>query len=68
MDDANKDDIQVKEEKEVKEENANTTGKIYVKQLHQILENPSKNTSDDVQRAIKGLREIPAEHGLRGVS
>jgi len=61
MDDVNKDDIQVKEEKEVEEEDANTAGKIYVKQLHQILENPSKSTSDDVQRAIKGLREIPDE-------
>lgn len=51
--------VQVKEEEEMEE---NTVGKIYVKQLHQILEDPSsKSTSDEVQRAIKGLKEIPDE-------
>lgn len=58
MDDANE-HVQVKEEEEMEE---NTVGKIYVKQLHQILEDPSsKSTSDEVQRAIKGLKEIPDE-------
>lgn len=60
MDDANE-HVQIKEEKEI-EENKSTVGKIFVKQFHQILEEPSlKSTSDDVQRAIKGLKEIPDE-------
>lgn len=61
MDNANE-HIQIKEEKETGEENISAIGKIYVKQLHQILEDPSlKSTNDDVQRAIKGLKEIPDE-------
>ncbi|XP_011690922.1 PREDICTED: serine/arginine repetitive matrix protein 2-like isoform X2 [Wasmannia auropunctata] len=60
MDDAtDKNRVRIKEEKEI----TSTTGKIYVKQPHQILVNSSlKTTNDDeVQRAIKGLREIPDE-------
>ncbi|EGI60396.1 PREDICTED: serine/arginine repetitive matrix protein 2-like isoform X1 [Acromyrmex echinatior] len=54
--------VQVKEESEIKKEDANITGRIFVKQFHQLLEDPLlKSTSDDVQRAIKGLREIPDE-------
>lgn len=38
------------------------SGKIYVKQSHEILKDSSlKNTNDDVQRAIEGLKEIPDE-------
>lgn len=63
MDHANDQDcVKIKEETEVDEENTNTTGKIYVKPLIRIKKDPSlKSTSDDVQRAIKGLREIPDE-------
>jgi len=62
MDDANDKVVQVKEEAEIKKEDTNITGRIFVKQFHQLLEDPLlKSTSDDVQRAIKGLREIPDE-------
>lgn len=62
MENANDNNIQIKEEKEMEEEPRKISGKIYVKQFQQIKEEPSlKNTSDDVQRAIKGLREIPDE-------
>jgi len=61
MDDANDKVVQVKEEPEIKKEDANITGRIFVKQF-ELLEAPLlKSTSDDVQRAIKGLREIPDE-------
>lgn len=43
-------------------EKMKTTSKIYVKQPHEILKDSSlKNTNDDVQRAIEGLKEIPDE-------
>ncbi|KAL6267456.1 hypothetical protein P5V15_000532 [Pogonomyrmex californicus] len=47
----------------VKEEKMETIGKIYVKQPHEILDDPllKSTENDDVQRAIKGLREIPDE-------
>ncbi|XP_018369502.1 PREDICTED: protein SON-like isoform X1 [Trachymyrmex cornetzi] len=62
MDDANDKVVEVKEEPETKKEDANITGRIFVKQFHHLLEDPLfKSTSDDVQRAIKGLREIPDE-------
>lgn len=62
MDGASNKVVQLKEEMEIKKEDANTAGRIFVKQFHQLLEDPLlKNTSDDVQRAIKGLREIPDE-------
>lgn len=63
MDNANVEDhIEIKEEKKMKKETSNAAGKIHVKKLDQILEDPSlKNTSDDVQRAIEGLKEMPDE-------
>ncbi|XP_050463382.1 serine/arginine repetitive matrix protein 1-like [Cataglyphis hispanica] len=43
-------------------EKMKTTSKIYVKQPHEILKDSLlKNTNDDVQRAIEGLKEIPDE-------
>lgn len=43
-------------------EKMKTTSKIYVKQPHEILKDSAlKNTNDDVQRAIEGLKEIPDE-------
>lgn len=52
--------LEIKEK--IKEEKPKSTGKIYVKQFHKVLEDPLlKSTSDEVQRAIKGLREIPDE-------
>ncbi|XP_018395710.1 PREDICTED: protein SON-like isoform X2 [Cyphomyrmex costatus] len=51
---------QIKEE--IKQEDTNIVGKIFVKQFHQLVDDPLLNsTSDDVLRAIKGLREIPDE-------
>lgn len=57
----NNDHIQVKEEIKIKEEESTkTSGRIYAKRPQR--EDPSsKSTNDDVQRAIKGLREIPDE-------
>lgn len=57
-----KDHVQIKEEREARGETTKATGNMYMKQFHQIPEDPLlKSTSDDVQRAIKGLREIPDE-------
>ncbi|XP_012521910.1 serine/arginine repetitive matrix protein 1 isoform X2 [Monomorium pharaonis] len=54
--------VEIKDEIEVKEETPDVAGKIYMKKLDQILEDPMlKSTNDDVQRAIKGLLEIPDE-------
>lgn len=39
----------------------NKIGKIYVRQPHEIMKDSLKNTNDDVQRAIEGLKEIPDE-------
>lgn len=63
MDNANVENLEIKEKKEIKEEIPNASGKIKVKRLDQILEMDPllKSTNDDVQRAIKGLREIPDE-------
>lgn len=56
----NEDHVQIK--KETEEETRKSTGRIYVKKFNEICEDPSaKSTSDDVQRAIKGLKEIPDE-------
>lgn len=47
---------------EVKQEEMKTTGKIHVKQPHELFKDSSlKNTNEDVQRAIQGLKEIPDE-------
>lgn len=41
-------------------ENRETIGKIYLKKLEE-LKPASKNSNNDVQRAIEGLKEIPDE-------
>lgn len=47
---------------EIKQEDVKPTIKIHIKQPHELLKDSSlKNTNDDVQRAIQGLREIPDE-------
>lgn len=60
MDDAN-DYIQIKEENEIEEKPRKIGDKIYVKQFQQMHEDPSSKSTNDVQRAIEGLREIPDE-------
>lgn len=47
---------------DIKQEEMKTTIKIHVKRPHELLKDSSlKNTNDDVQRAIRGLKEIPDE-------
>lgn len=47
---------------DIKQEEVKTIGKIYIKRPHELLKDSSlKNTNDDVQRAIRGLKEIPDE-------
>lgn len=59
MSNANNTEEQTKHKQNEKME---TVYKIYVKKPHEILK-PSllRNTNDDVQRAIEGLKEIPDE-------
>ncbi|XP_071632884.1 uncharacterized protein [Temnothorax longispinosus] len=62
MDNASdKDNDQMKEVKETEGQATKTTGKIFVKKFHQISEEPLLKSDDHVQRAIKGLKEIPDE-------
>lgn len=60
MGDATNDkDVQIKEEKE--ETITETTDNVYSKLFPQTLDPSLKNTSDDVQRAIKNLKEMSDE-------
>lgn len=59
--------IKVEVKEEPSEERMETMCKIYVKPPHEIM-NPSSlaNTNDDVQRAIRGIQEMPDEE-LQGL-